>query len=188
MAGPRSLSRSTKVAAPAASRKGKGKHHSKKKAPLATWDHDNSSADESVDEEPAAGKKRPRAGAASKAAEAGAQDRNDGEAGTRKVSGGGSKRPRAAAAAGEGLEEEEESGSGGDGEDDIGEGGQGGGEGDEDGGGAVAAPAGGMGDVMARILGQKLDARVQVGGGSAFAVAVCRCLSDYTGLQHYNIL
>lgn len=167
MAGPRSLSRSTKVAAPAASRKGKGKHH-KKRAALATWDHDNSSADESVDKEPAssassaaapAGKKRPRVGA-SKAARAGALGQDGGKDGTQKLSGGRSKRPRAGA---EG--DKEESGSGSDGEDDIGEGGQGGGNDEGDAGGAAAAPTGGMGDVMARILGQKLDARVQVGGG-----------------------
>lgn len=174
MAGPRSLSRSTKVASPGGSRKnakGKGKYNSKKKGapPLATWDHDNSSADESADEEPAgagaaraaasAGKKRPRVGeGASRAAEAGAKDRDGEEAGARKSSGGGSKRQRAEAG---GMEEDGSASESGD-EDDIG--GGGGGE-EEDGGGAAAGatPAGGMGDVMARILGQKLDSRVQVG-------------------------
>lgn len=186
MAGPRSLSRSTKVAAPGSSRKhakGKGKHL-KKKAPLATWDHDNSSADESVDEEPSAastastaasaGKKRPRAGAVN-AEEVEAQDRDSQEADNRILSGVASKRQRAASEAV--AEEEPASGS----DEDIGGSGEGrGGEGD--GGGAAAAPTGGMGDVMARILGQKLDARVQVRGVQSVAWLVCHWVSVCTAV------
>ncbi|CAN0000995.1 unnamed protein product [Scytosiphon promiscuus] len=159
MAGPRSLSRSTKVAAPGTSgkkAKGKGNHqkkYSKKPTVLPTWDHDNSSGeDDSGDAEPAAapasaaaavtGKKRPRGG---------------GGMGGDASSGAGSKSQRTVASGEGGGEEGDESGGS--------DGGKGSGreeeEEEEDGGAPAATATGGMGDVMARILGQKLDARVQ---------------------------
>ncbi|CAN0008811.1 unnamed protein product [Pylaiella littoralis] len=179
MAGPRSLSTTTKVAAPGgASGKGvkgrRSKKHqnksNKKQAPLATWDHDNSSADESVDGEatsasaaPAAattaGKKRPRVvGAASGAAGDATQVPGDQGDGARKSS----KKQGAAADGSSGASggEDAETSSGSDGEEDgVREGRDGG---DQQGAeGAAAASTGGMGDVMARILSQKLDSRVQ---------------------------
>lgn len=174
MAGPRSLSRSTKVAAPAGASgkhsKGKGKHqkkYSKKPSVLPTWDHDNSSGDdESGDAEstmapaPAAGKKRPRVEGGDKGgdrapAEALAEQQDDVEG--EESSGGGWKRRRA------GVDASGEGGSSGGEEGEGSDGGEGSAGGEEDRGASKAsAVTGGMGDVMARILGQKLDARVQV--------------------------
>ncbi|CAN0000515.1 unnamed protein product [Ectocarpus sp. 6 AP-2014] len=168
MAGPRSISRSTKVIATSGAgkhAKGKNKHKNrgkKKVPPLTSWDHDNSSAPESDDEEPApagAGKKRPREGVVGRDG-AQAQAPDDQRASVRKTSGGASKRQRAAGheASGGGDEERSSSGSSSDDGDDGGA--------DEGGGGrkgnsTPAGTTGGMGDVMARILGQKLDTRVQ---------------------------
>ncbi|CAM9253975.1 unnamed protein product [Laminaria digitata] len=183
MAGPRSISSSTRVAAPAGSgkyskgkskqRKGSKQKGSKKGAPpLPTWDHDNSSADDEpaavattttttttatkATSTTAARKKRPRA-TVRFAESVGPDDDSAQKASTLKR-----RRPVKSKSIGGG--DDEGSSSGGDGSE-----GEGGGEeDDEDVGGegksaaaGAAASAGGMGDVMARILGQKLDNRIQ---------------------------
>ncbi|CAM9151511.1 unnamed protein product [Ectocarpus fasciculatus] len=169
MAGPRSISRSTKVVATGGAgkqAKGKNKHQKrgkKKVPPQASWDHDNSSAAESDDEEPTpagAGKKRPRDGSVDRD---GAQTQvpDDGRASARKTSGGASsKRQRAAGREASGGGDEERS-SGSSSDDDGENGGAGEGDGGRKGRNTPAVTTGGMGDVMARILGQKLDTRVQ---------------------------
>lgn len=183
MAGPRSISSSTRVAAPAGSgkyskgkskqRKGGKQKGSKKGAqPLPTWDHDNSSGDEADGhDEPAAAatnttttaipparKKRPRPTV--RFAEI--VSPNDGSA--EKTSTLKRQRPDKSKSKSGGGDDESSS-SGGDGEE-----GEGRDEEDQDdasekgnGGVTGATSAGGMGDVMARILGQKLDNRIQVG-------------------------
>lgn len=179
MAGPRSISSSTKVAAPAGSgkyskgkskqRKGSKQKGSKKGAPpLPTWDHDNSSADDeptaaatttttatAVTATTAARKKRPRA-AVRFAESVGADDDSVQKATTLKR-----QRPvQSKSGGGDG----EGSSSGEDGSE--GEGGEEEGDdesaGEEESAATTATSAGGMGDVMARILGQKLDNRIQV--------------------------
>lgn len=174
MAGPRSLSRSTTVTASAGSSKRKGnKKHQQRKGKrggdkqLATWDHDNSSGEENEDDsggldgnpEPittpgqaqaalskGSGKKRPRT-------QAGVLDKHD----TLDEQSSVSKRSRPVTSGdpegvhgSESASEEEGSEEGREDE-------------PEDGGEEpTVAAKGGMGDVMAKILGQKLDDRVQV--------------------------
>ncbi|CAM9296900.1 unnamed protein product [Ectocarpus sp. 4 AP-2014] len=166
MAGPRSISRSTKVVATSGAGKhvkGKNKHKNrgKKKVPLTRWDHDNSSAAESDDEEPTpagAGKKRPREGVVGRDGEQ-AQAADHQRASVRETSEAASKRRQTAGheASGGGDEERSSGSSSDDGED----GGADEGAGGRKGNSTPAVTAGGMGDVMARILGQKLDTRVQ---------------------------
>ncbi|CAB1119531.1 unnamed protein product [Ectocarpus sp. CCAP 1310/34] len=167
MAGPRSISRSTKVVATSGAGKhvkGKNKHKNrgkKKVPPLTSWDHDNSSAAESDDEEPTpagAGKKRPREVVGRDRAQAQAPD--DQRASVLKTSGDASKRKRVAGheASGGGAEERSSSGSS---SDDGEDGGADEGGGGRKGNSTPAVAAGGMGAVMARIIGQKLDTRVQ---------------------------